>query len=159
MDRLLQLLSENSEFTNSQLAAMLGITEEEVVNQIEKYRSDGIILGNRALINWDKVPNSGITAIIELKVTPKPDTGFDEIAQKVMMFDEVESVYLMAADAYDLLVMVKGESMHDVAMFVSKRLSTLESVISTATHFLLQRYKDGGVAFDKEDVDRRSLIL
>lgn len=159
MDRLLQLLSENSDFTNAQCATMLGTSEEEVANQVKKYKAEGIILGNRALVNWDKVPNSGITAIIELKVTPKPDTGFDEIAQKIIMFDEVESVYLMAADAYDLLVMVRGESMHDVAMFVSKRLSTLESVVSTATHFLLQRYKDGGVAFDKEDVDRRSLIL
>lgn len=159
MDKLLQLLSENSDFTNAQCATMLGITEEEVANKIEKYKSDGIILGNRALVNWDKVSNSGVTAIIELKVTPRPDTGFDEIAQKIMMFDEVESVYLMAADAYDLLVMVRGENMHDVAMFVSKCLSTLESVVSTATHFLLQRYKDGGVAFDKEDVDRRSLIL
>lgn len=158
MNKLLQILSENSDFTAAQCAAILGTSEEEVTQQIEKYKEDGIILGNRALINWDKVPNSGVTAMIELKVSPKPDTGFDEIAQKVMMFDEVESVYLMAG-AYDLLVMVKGENINDVAMFVSKRLSTMESVISTATHFLLKRYKDGGVVFDPEDEDRRSMIL
>ena len=161
MNKLLELLSENAEFTPSQLAAMLGETEEAINEQIKKYKEQGIIKGYKALINWDKLPDSGVTAIIELKVTPKAETGFDDIAKIVMSYDNVESVYLAASSRYDLIAIVKGESIQDIAEFVSKRLSTLDNVIGTATNFLLTKYKEGGVAFyDESDSDeQRSLIL
>lgn len=161
MDKLLELLSENAEFTPSQLAAMLGKTENEVIEQIKDYKEKGIIKGYKALINWEKVSDSGVTALIELKVTPKPETGFDDIAKIVMSYDNVESVYLAASSRYDLFAIVKGKSIQDIAEFVSKRLSTLDAVIGTATNFLLTKYKESGVIFyDEDDNDeQRSLIL
>ena len=159
VNRLLELLSENAELTNAQIGAMLGMTEGEVAAAIADYEKKGVIKGYRAIINWDKTEETSVSALIELKVTPKRETGFDEIAKRVMLFDEVESVYLMAG-AYDLAVMVKGKTIQEIAMFVSKKLSTLDSVISTATHFLLRRYKDGGAVLCEDDiVDRRSMIL
>ena len=160
MDKLLELLSENAEFTPSQLAAMLGETEQAVVEQIKDYKEKGIIKGYKALINWEKVADSGVTAIIELKVTPKAETGFDDIAKIVMSYDNVESVYLAASSRYDLIAIVTGKSIQDIAEFVSKRLSTLDAVIGTATNFLLTKYKESGVVFYDDDNDeQRSLIL
>lgn len=162
MNKLLELLSENAEFTPSQLAAMLNETEESVVKQIKEYTDKGVIKGYKALIDWEKIPEPGVTAIIELKVTPKPETGFDDIAKIVMSYDKVESVYLAASSRYDLIAMVKGTSIQDIAEFVSKRLSTLDAVIGTATNFLLTKYKEGGVIFREEENDtdeQRSLIL
>ena len=160
MTNLLDLLNENAQLTAAQLSVMLNQPEEKIISQIREYEEKGIIKAYKALINWDKVPKAKVSALIELKVTPKRDTGFDEIAKRVMMFDEVESVYLMAG-VYDLAVMVKGSTIQDIAMFVSRRLSTLESVLSTATHFLLSRYKDGGVILveDEENEDKRSMVL
>ena len=138
---------------------MLNRSEEDIKHQIEEYEKQGIIKGYKALINWDKLADSCVSAIIELKVVPKKETGFDEIAKSVMHFDEVESVYLMAG-GYDLLVMVKGKNIQEISMFVSRRLSTLDSVVSTATHFVLSRYKDGGVTlFNDEEAYKRSMIL
>ena len=160
MDKLLKLLQENARFSNERLAAMLGITEQEVADKIEEYEKKGIIKGYQVLLNYDKIQPEQVTALIELKVTPKRNLGFEEIARTIMMYEEVESVYLMAG-AYDLAVMVKGKTIQEIAMFVSKKLSTLDSVLSTATHFLLRRYKDGGAVLcdDDEPVDRRSMIL
>lgn len=161
MNKLLELLSENADFTPTQLAAMLGTSEDDVNKQIESYRAAGIIKGTKTLINWDKVPDSGVRAIIELKVTPKPETGFDDIAKVVMSYDNVENVYLAASSRYDLIAMVSGDSIQDIAEFVSKRLSTLDSVIGTATNFLLTTYKQGGKLFyeTNEEDEQRSMIL
>ncbi len=161
MDMLLELLDKNSEFNLAQLAAMLNETEESIKNRIDKYKEQGIIKGYKALINWDKVPDSGVTAIIELKVTPKPETGFDDIAKIVTSYDNVESVYLAASSSYDLIATVKGRTIQEIAEFVSKRLSTLDAVIGTATNFILTQYKEGGVAFydDDDNDEQRSLIL
>ena len=160
MKELLELLNENARLTPAQLAAMLDTTQEEVTAAIENYEKSGVIKGYKALIDWDKAPSKTVSALIELKVTPKRETGFDEIAKRVMMFEEVESVYLMAG-AYDLAVMVKGATIQDIAMFVSKRLSTLDSVLATATHFILTRYKDGGVVLcdDSEHDERGTMLL
>ena len=157
MNRLLELISENADFTNSQLAAMLGISEEEVKNKIEEYKANGIIKGTTTLINWD----SGVRAIIELKVTPKAETGFDDIAKIVMSYDNVENVYLAASSSYDLIALVKGSTIQEIAEFVSKRLSTLDAVIGTATNFVLTTYKQGGAVFydDNEEDEQRSLIM
>lgn len=143
-NRLLELLQENCKFTDHELAAMLNTTAEAVREQINSYEEQGIICGYKALINWGKVPGSDVCALIELKVTPKRDKGFDEIAERVMAFEEVEGVYLMAGD-YDLAVFVKGHSIQDIAMFVAKRLSPLDSVLSASTHFILTKYKSNMV--------------
>ena len=159
MEKLLDLLSENARLTTAQLAVMMNTTEKEVEDQIAAYEKSGVIKGYRALINWEKVDENKATALIELRVTPKPEHGFDEIAHRVMQFEEVESVYLMSG-GYDLAVMVRGKSMQEIAMFVARRLSLLDSVISTATHFILTRYKDGGVILDSEEEtdERRSVF-
>ncbi len=161
MNKLLELLSRSAEFTTAQLATMLGVSEDEVKQQIADYKAKGIIMGTTTLINWDKVPEAGVMALIELKVTPKAETGFDDIAKIVMSYDNVESVYLAASSRYDLIAMVKGSTIQEIAEFVSKRLSTLDNVIGTATSFVLTHYKSGGVSFtdNEEDDEQRSLIL
>lgn len=160
MDKLLELLSENSDFTTEELSLMLNEPEDYIVAQIKEYESQGIIKGYHATINWEKVQNANVTALIELKVTPKPETGFDEMAKTVMEFSEVKTVYLMAGP-YDLAIFVQGATMQDVSAFVSRKLSAIDGVISTATHFVLKCYKDGGVILGEEeaDTDKRSLIL
>lgn len=159
MDKLISLLYEDSSLTPEELSAMLGESEESIRKRIEEYKKNGVILGKRVFINWDKVENSGVTAFIELKVTPQKETGFDEIAARISEFDEVETVNLMAADNYDLLVTVRGKSIQDVAMFVSRRLATIDAVQSTATHFLLKRYKENGVILTDGEKDQRSMML
>ena len=149
MNHLLALLSESTNFSTAQLAMILGEPEDYIKAQIREYEKSGIIVGYKALVNWEKVQDAGVTALIELKVTPKRETGFDEIAQRITEFEQVESVYLMAG-AYDLAVYVRGETIQDVATFVSRKLSAMEGIISTATHFLLKRYKEGGILLDSQ---------
>lgn len=151
MDKLIKLLSRNSEYSVSELALLLGEPEDYVRARIKKYENDGIIKGYRALVNYEKVQDAGVTAYIELKVTPQKKSGFDEIAKRIMSFDEVESVYLMAG-AYDLSIIVKGETIQEVSAFVSRKLSALDGILSTATHFILKRYKDDGVVLEDEDI-------
>lgn len=159
MDQLLTLLNENARLSNAQLAVMLGRTEQEIADQIAEYEKTGVIRGYKTLVNWEKVDKNKAIALIELKVTPKRDRGFDEIAGRIMQFEEVESVYLMSG-GYDLAVRVHGKSMQDIAMFVMRRLSTLDSVLSTATHFILTRYKENGVIMNPEEEqdERRSVF-
>lgn len=159
MDQLLSLLSENARLTAGQLAAMLNIPETEVTEKISRYEKEGIIRGYKAIVNWEKVDKNKASALIELRVSPKRDRGFDEIASRIMQFEEVESVYLMSG-GYDLAVKVRGKSMQDIAIFVMRRLSTLDSVLSTATHFILTRYKDDNVILNSEDEqdERRSVF-
>lgn len=161
MYKLLELLSENADFTFAQLAAMLGESEQAVKEQIDEYKKKGIIKGTKTLIDWEKLPDSGVRAIIELKVTPKAETGFDDIAKIVMSYDNVENVYLAASSRYDLIAMVRGNTIQEIAEFVSKRLSTLDAVIGTATNFVLNTYKQGGVVFhdESEDDEQRSMIV
>jgi DNA-binding Lrp family transcriptional regulator len=159
MDRLLTLLDENARLSTAQLAVMLNKAEDEIAEEIAAYEKSGVIRGYKALINWEKIDENKASALIELRVSPKRDRGFDEIANRIMQFDEVESVYLMSG-GYDLAVKVHGRSMQEIAMFVMRRLSTLDSVLSTATHFILTRYKDGGIILNPEDEkdDRRSVL-
>lgn len=159
MDKLISLLYEDSSLTTEELSAMLGESEEEINKRINEYKKNGVILGKKTFINWDKVDNSGVTALIELKVTPQKETGFDEIAARISEFTEVDTVNLMAADNYDLLVTVRGKTIQDVAMFVSRRLATIDAVQGTATHFLLKRYKENGVQLSEDEKDQRSMML
>lgn len=157
MDKLLKLLDSNARLTDEQLATMLNISEDEVRAQIAKLEKDGAIRAYKAVVDWDKTDRDCVTAIIELKVTPRRDVGFEGIAEQIMAFEEVESVYLMSG-GYDLSVRVTGRSFQEIAAFVAKRLAPLESVISTATHFVLRRYKESNVMFLGENQDERGYI-
>ena len=160
MDKLLQLLSTNSGFTTGEIAKMLGETDDYIKAQIKEYENKGIIKGYQAVVNRDELDDGDVEALIELKVMPKKETGFDEMAERCMSFEEVESVYLMAG-AYDFALIVRGETMQDIAMFVAKKLSTIDGVLSTGTHFIMRRYKDRGMnLIDFGDrTDGRNLIL
>ena len=154
-DKLLSLLQQNARLTTQELAAMLDTTPQAVEQQMEEYEQAGIIRGYQAILDEEKVDQDLVTAIIDLRVTPKKDMGFDAIAQIVADFDEVDPVYLMSG-GYDLAVIVKGHNFKDIAMFVATRLSTLDSVLSTKTHFLLSRYKERGLLMNREEPDQRS---
>ncbi len=157
MDALLTLLEKNARLSNAQLAAMLDMTEQEVATEIADLEKRGVIRGYKPVIDWDKTDREYVTAIIELHVTPKKDKGFDGIAETIMKFREVESISLMSG-GYDFSIVVNARTFKDVAMFVAKRLSPLESVVSTATHFVLRRYKDNNVIFLEDEKDERSVL-
>ncbi len=155
--KLLKLLDKNARYTNEELAVMLGMTEEEVAAEIDALQKDGWIRGYKAVIDWEKLDTSYVSALIELKVSPQADFGFEEIAKRVMQYQEVESVYLMSG-GYDLCVMVKSKTFQQVAMFVAKELSTIDAVVSTATHFILRRYKELDVILCDENEDDRGRL-
>lgn len=152
MDRLLSLLTEDARLTNAELASALSISEDEVAARIADYEARGVIKGYKAIVDWDKTDRDYVNARIEIKVIPKKGMGFEEIASIISRFEEVESVYLMSGTC-DIALTVSGKSFKDVAMFVARRLSPLESVQSTSTSFVLRTYKELGVfvALDEED--------
>lgn len=156
MDQLLQLLEDNARLTNAEIAVMLGMNEDEVAADIAAYEESGIIKGYTAILDRDRMEENYVVAIIELCVTPKVDYGFEEIAKRVAEYEEVESVYLMSG-GYDLALFVSGKTFKDIALFVSKRLAILDSVVSTATHFMLARYKEKGFIIGSEEKDERSV--
>ncbi len=156
---ILKLLSRNAKYTLAQLAKMTGMTEAEVSDEITKLENQGLIRGYKTVIDWEKLENAPVSAIVELNVVPKADLGFEEIAEKVSSFEQVESVYLMSG-AYDLNVVVKGKTLQDVAQFVAKELATLDSVTQTTTHFVMRRYKELDIKlFDKDRDDRGQFLL
>ena len=154
MDQLVQILADNARLISQQLAAMTGSTPQEVEKRLAALQSEGVIRGYKAVVDWDKAGRDFCTARIELKVTPKSGMGFDEIASTIAQFDEVESVELMSG-GYDLGLTVTGKSLQDVAMFVAQRLAPLDSVVSTATHFVLRSYKQGGIMTCGQEQDER----
>ncbi len=156
MDTLLKLLSENGRLSLEQLASLTATTETEVATKMDEYQANGIIAGYQAIVNWEKAGSELVSSIIEVNISPKRDFGFDEFASIISKFPEVESVYLMSG-GYDISITVKGNSFRDIAMFVSKKLSPMDSVLSTATHFVLKIYKDHGVVFLDEKSDERGL--
>ena len=159
MDKLLKILSENSSYSVKELALMLGEPEDYIAAQIKEYEKSGVIRGYRAVVNWDEVPDSGVMALIEIKVAPQLQKGFDEFAERCIGYEEVESVYLMAG-GYDLLLTVKGSTIQDVSSFVAKQLAAMDGVLSTATHFMLKRYKENGVSLvDVDKKDGREMVL
>ncbi len=156
--QILKLLSKNARYTTEQIATMLGAEEAEIKNEIDQLEKDGIIRGYKAVIDWDQMDDAYVSAIVQLNVVPKADSGFEEVAEKVMAFREVESVYLMSG-SYDLNVVVKGKTLQDVARFVARELATIDSVTSTATHFVMRRYKELDVElFDTEEDTRGQFI-
>jgi len=156
--KLLKLLNKDSRTPPAELAVMLGVSEEQVRDEIAALERAGVIRGYKAVIDWDKLDSAYVSAIIELKVTPKAGLGFEDVAARVMKYPEVESVYLMSG-VYDLNVVVKGKTFQEVAKFVAKELSTIDSVTSTATHFVLRRYKEMDVELLGDDRDERGSYL
>lgn len=154
---LLKLLYQNSKYTAEELAAMLGSDTATINAQIKELEDAGLICGYKAVIDWEKVDGAFVSALIELKVTPQPDAGFEDTAKKIMKFKEVETVYLMSG-GYDLCVIVKGKTFQEVAMFVAKQLATMKTVVSTATHFVLRRYKELDVVIVDDETDDRGKI-
>lgn len=157
METLLSLLKNNARLSVEELAAMTGMTAEETAAKIDEYEKSGRIKGYRAVLGDEISDTDSVTAFIEVKITPKADYGFDELARRIMSFEEVDSVILMAG-SFDLAVTLTGTNYKEVALFVARRLSTIEGVISTSTHFVLKRYKDSGFVIDGESVDERSLV-
>ena len=139
--KVLKILADNARCPIEDIAVMSGLTISEVESEIKELESVGFIKGYKTVINWEKIDDSTVSALIELKVIPQAELGFEGIAETIMKYKEVETVYLMSG-SYDLTVIVKGKTFQEVAMFVAKELSTIESVTSTATHFVLRRYKD-----------------
>ena len=157
MHTLLELLEQDCTQPTAQLAAQAGMTEAEVEKERARLEEDGAILGYQAIIDWDRVKRENVTALIEVKVVPQSIDGFDRIAERIYQYSEVEAVYLMSG-AYDFTVFIEGRTMRQVAQFVSEKLSPMESVLSTATHFVLKKYKDHGTVLAEETQDERMLI-
>lgn len=156
-EKILMAIDKNSKLSAKDLAIMLGSTEEEIALVIKQLESEAVICGYPTLINWDKVQCERVTALIEVKVTPQRGLGFDKIAERIYQFDEVQSVYLMSG-GFDLTVFIEGKTMRDVASFVSDKLSPMDTVLSTATHFVLKKYKEHGLPLIQKKQDERMLI-
>jgi len=157
MDPLLKLLRENASMRPAQLAAMLNIPESEVNARIKAYESDQVILGYRAILNEEKLKRDIVRAVIEVKITPERGGGFDRLAERIAKYKEVHSCYLMSG-GYDLLVIVEGANLREVASFVSEKLATIQGVISTATHFLLKAYKEQGILMEQDQPEERLAV-
>ncbi len=157
MSELLSLLKKNSRETPENLAKMMNVTVGEVEKQINELEKNGIIRAYQVIINEDKIDDSLVTTVIEVKVTPESEGGFDRIANRISQFTEVESLFLMSG-TFDLLVFIKGKTMHEAARFVSEKLATLAGVTSTATHFMMKTYKLNGIKMQSGEDDERLKI-
>ncbi|MFB5267958.1 Lrp/AsnC family transcriptional regulator [Paenibacillus enshidis] len=155
--KVLELLKEDARRTPALLATMLGITEEEVKAAIQELEDKHVIVKYAAVVNWDKVDDEKVTALIEVQITPERGRGFEGIAERIYLYPQVKSVYLMSG-AYDLLVEVEGKNLREVANFVSEKLSPIDSVLSTKTNFTLKKYKQDGIIFDDKEEDNRLMI-
>lgn len=156
--QILDAISKNSRIATEDLAAMLGASPEEVEREIKEMEDAKVICGYPTLINWDNTDCEKVTALIEVKVTPQRDMGFNKVAERIYRFEEVESVYLMSG-GFDLTVIIEGRSMKEVSRFVSEKLSTLESVNSTATYFVLKKYKEHGLAMEPEKRETERMLI
>ena len=153
-EAILTFLEKNSRIDLQELAVILGTDETTVANEIAKMEQEHIICGYHTLIDWDKTSADKVTALIEVRVTPQRGQGFDSIAERIYNYPEVRSVYLISG-AYDLMVILEGKTLKEVSGFVSDKLSTLDSVLSTATHFILKKYKYHGTIFERKTIDER----
>ena len=158
MKEIIQLLKQNARLSNAELAKMLGRTEAEVAAQIAELEHSGVIRGYSVILDEELADKDAVSAYIELKITPQPDCGFDELARIISGFEEVESVTLMSG-GYDLGITINGTGLRDIAAFVAQRLATLDGVLSTRTHFVLKRYKEKGILIQEEPGDERGVYL
>ena len=156
--KLLQLLEDNCTYTTEQLAAMANLTEEEVKAAIAKNEADKVILGYKAIVDWERTEREAVTALIEVKVTPQRGEGFDRVAKRIYQYDEVESLYLMSG-SFDLTVIISGRTLKEVARFVGEKLSPIEDVTGTATHFILKKYKEKHLIFEKQEKQEEGFVF
>ena len=156
-EEILTILEKNSRIAPAELAVLLGVEEIDIINEMAAMEAEGVICGYHTLINWEKTSVDNVTALIEVRVTPQRGQGFDSIAERIYKYPEVQSVYLISG-GYDLMVILEGKSLRQVSQFVSDKLSTLDSVLSTATHFILKKYKDHGTILDTPEKDERMLV-
>ena len=152
--KVLKILADNARATVEDIAVMTGLSEEQVTSDIKELEDAGLIRGYKTVVDWEKLDNAYVSALIELKVIPQEEYGFEKVAETIMKYKEVETVYLMSG-SYDLTVIVKGKTFQEVAMFVAKELATMHEVTSTATHFVLRRYKELDVELVGEETDDR----
>ncbi len=157
MRELLELLEHDARRPVNELATILQRSEYEVESQIQQMEKDKIILSYNTLINWEKFGDNTVTSIIEINLTPQREVGFDAIAERIYRFDEVRTVYLMSG-SFDLLVIIEGKSLQEVANFVATRLATIEGVTATRSHFMLKPYKKDGIIMDDKECDRRLVV-
>ena len=158
MKQLLQLLENDCTLTPAQLASMTGSTQEDVAAAIADYEKNRVILGYKAIVDWDRTHRESVTALIEVNVTPQRGDGFDRIAQRIYQYDEVESLFLMSG-SFDFTVIISGRTLKEVASFVGERLAPLEDVTGTATHFILKKYKEKHLIFQKQEQQEREFIF
>jgi DNA-binding Lrp family transcriptional regulator len=156
-EELLAIIEKNSRIDLKELAIILGVAEIDVVNALQKLEEDGVVCGYHTMINWEKTSIEKVTALIEVRVTPQRGQGFDNIAERIYKYPEVQSVYLISG-GYDLLVTLEGKTLREVSTFVSDKLSTLDTVLSTATHFILRKYKDHGTILNEKTEDEREIV-
>lgn len=158
MEEILEILEKNSRYTDEEIAIMSGKTVEDVREAIRDFEEKSIIAGYTTLINWENTGKETVTALIEVKITPQRGVGFDKVAERIYKFSEVKACYLMSG-GFDLTVIVEGKTMKEVALFVSQKLAIQEYVLSTATHFILKKYKDHGTIFKSKQIDNREVII
>ncbi len=156
-DKILAIIEKNARLSVKDIAALLGEDEAKVSAEIEAMENEGIICGYHTLINWDKTSDERVDALVEVKVAPQRGMGFDSIAERIYQYDEVDAVYLMSG-AFDFMVLINGRTMKEVATFVASKLSPMDSILSTATHFVLKKYKDHGTVIEQVKVDERMKV-
>ena len=156
-EKILHLLEKNSRIDLHEAAIMLGVSDADLANEIAAMEKEKIICGYHTLINWDNTSDERVSALIEVRVTPQRGIGFDKIAERIYRFDEVNAVYLMSG-AFDFTVLIEGKTMKEGALFVSNKLSTMDQILSTATHFVLKKYKDHGTILVDSSKDERMIV-
>lgn len=158
MEEILNILDkEKGKVSKEKIAQMLGTDEQEVAESIERLEKEHVIVGYKTIVNWDKTDKDVVTALIELRITPQRGEGFDKVAERIYKYPQVKALYLMSG-AYDLAVTIEGKSMKEVALFVAQKLAPMDSIISTATHFVLKKYKEEGIVFKDDEKDTRQVI-
>ena len=158
MEEILNILDkEKGNVSRAKIAQMLGMEEKEVADKIEKMEKENVIVGYKTIVNWDKTDKDVVVALIELRITPQRGEGFDKVAERIYKYPQVKSLYLMSG-AYDVAVTIEGKSMKEVALFVAQKLAPMDSIISTATHFVLKKYKEEGIVFEDDEKDTRQVI-
>ena len=154
-DEILKLLENDARLTDKQLAIMLEKDEDDIKKAIKELEESGTIVGYKTIVDWEKTERESVTAMIEVKLTPQRDRGFDRVAEKIYNYPEVKSLYLMSG-GFDFVVMLEGKTMKEIAYFVAQKLATIEFVTATSTHFVLKKYKDKGVVYAAPEIDERS---
>ena len=158
MDDILRILDKEKGVVDAEkISRMIGKPKEKVEEKLKQLENDHIIVGYKTIVNWDKTDRDVVRALIDLRVTPQRGEGFDKVAERIYKYPQVRALYLMSG-AYDLSVMIEGKTMKDVALFVAQKLAPMESVISTATHFVLKKYKEEGIVFKEDETDTRQVI-